>query len=58
MLVVYIGGADGCIVATQNGAVEVKKGESIDLCGVQLERALRQGFIEKYLYDEEMNDEN
>lgn len=56
MEVVYIGEADGCIVATPNGNIDVRKCESIDLKGVQLAYALSHGFIEKYLYDEELNE--
>ena len=53
MEVVYIGDKDYCHVETYNGIKKVNKGESIDLKGVQLQRALTIGFIEKYLYDEE-----
>ena len=56
MDVVYIGESDGCIVTTTSGNVVVRKGESIDLKSVQLTYALYHGFIEKYLYDEEMNE--
>lgn len=56
MEVVYVGKADGCIVATPNGNIEIRKGESIDLKGAQLAHALVHGFIEKYLYDEEFNE--
>lgn len=53
MEVIYIGNYDGCLVTTKQGNIEVRKGESINLEGVQLSYALSHGFIEKYLYDEE-----
>lgn len=52
---VYVGKSEGCIVATENGQITVRYGESMKLKGIQLTYARNNGWIEKEIYDEEYN---